>query len=501
MSDTAFEMPVDALFPTEAERSRLTALLVAELQNACGGIRTRGVTPTLNQKRFAAELSRFTFASPVNLEELLHWTVEQLRDGVVQITHPRYFGLFNPAPGFPSILADYIAANFNPQLAAAKTSPAAIAIENHVINQLAHRAGLPVGSAGHFTNSGSEANFTALICALTKVSVSFRDIGARAFRTPPAVYISREAHQAWYKIAHQAGIGRLAIRIIETDGEGRMSELALAESVRTDVANGAIPVMVVATAGTTGAGMIDPLRACAKIAESVGAWYHVDAAWGGAAIASDALRPLLAGIELADSVTIDAHKWFATTMGCGMFITSQPWILKEAFSITASFMPAEQTIPDPYTTSMLWSRRFLGLRLFFNLATAGWPGYAKHIERTLWLTELLSTQLCESGWVVANRGALGVLCVVPAFPHRPIQGITDAIVESGEAWITTTNFEGRDVVRICVTNGQTDQGDIATLIELLKYYSVDPLAQPNQQVPEENPLIRASIHKGRLDHG
>ena len=477
MNNVVFELPVEALFPTGIERGRLTKLLADELENACGQIRTGKVTPALDRKRFTAELSRFTFATPVDLEELLHWTVEQLRDGIVQMTHPRYFGLFNPAPGFPSILADYIAATFNPQLAAAKTSPAAVAIENHVINQLAHRAGLPAGSAGHFTNSGSEANFTALTCALTKISVSFRDIGARAFRTPPAVYVSREAHQAWFKIAHQAGIGRLAIRVIETDGEGRMSDAALAEAVRTDTANGAIPVMVVATAGTTAAGMIDPLHACAKIAESAGAWYHVDAAWGGAAIASEQLRPLLAGIELADSVTIDAHKWFATTMGCGMFITSQPWILKEAFSITASFMPAGQSIPDPYTTSMLWSRRFLGLRLFLNLATAGWPGYAQHIERTIALTDLLRAQLSELGWVVANPGALGVLCVVPPFPHRPVQEITEAIVASGEAWIAIANFEGRDVIRICVTNGQTNPTDIGILIDLLKYHSAIPLVE------------------------
>ncbi|MBU6448386.1 MAG: hypothetical protein KGQ26_02055 [Rhodospirillales bacterium] len=488
MNNTAFDMPVEALFPTEAERSRLIAMLAAELENTrdqiCGG----RVTPALDCKRFKAELSRFTFTSPVNLEELLNWTVQQLRDGIVQMTHPRYFGLFNPAPGFPSILADYIAATFNPQLAAAKTSPAAIAIENHVISQVAHRASLPAGSAGHFTNGGSEANFTALICALTKISVSFRDIGARAFRTPPAVYVSREAHQAWFKIAHQAGIGRLAIRVIETDGEGRMSDAALAEAVRADIANGAIPVMIVATAGTTAAGMIDPLRACAKIAESAGAWYHIDAAWGGAAIASEQLRPLLAGIELADSVTIDAHKWFATTMGCGMFITSQPWILKEAFGITASFMPAGQDIPDPYTTSMLWSRRFLGLRLFLNLATAGWPGYAQHIERTLALTDLLRTQLSEQGWVVVNPAALGVLCVLPPFPHRPVHEITAAIIASGEAWVAVTNFEGRDVIRICITNGQTDQVDIATLIELLKRHSVIQTASDNHLKSGEEPL-------------
>lgn len=487
MTGEAPNIPVEALFPAQAERVRLTALLATELDAVFSTMGAGRVAPGSDRKRFTAELSRFTFASPTDMAELLTWVVRQMRDGVVQMTHPRYFGLFNPAPGFPSILADHITSTFNPQLAAAKTAPAAVAIEAHVISQVAHRAGLPAGSAGHFTNSGSEANFTALSCALIKVCPSYRETGARAFRTPPAVYISREAHQAWFKIAHQTGIGRLAIRLIETDGLGRMCATALAEAVRADTANGAIPVMVVATAGTTVAGMIDPLRACAEIAENAGAWFHVDAAWGGAAIASERLHALLGGIELADSVTIDAHKWFATTMGCGMFIISQPWILNEAFDITASFMPSAQNSPDPYTTSMLWSRRFLGLRLFLNLAAAGWAGYAQHVERTVKLTDLLHTLLAALGWTIANPGALGVLCVVPPAPHRPVREIAEAIIASGEAWIAAASFEGRDVIRICITNGQTDREDIEALVELLRRHTAVSGPQTSRPEPAEEP--------------
>lgn len=470
------DKPVAALFPAKAERSRLTALLAAELDAIHDNMRAGRVTPAADRYRFESELSRFTFTAPVDMDELLPWAVQHLRDGGVQMTHPRYFGLFNPAPGFPSILADHITSILNPQLAATKTSPAAVAIEAHVIAQVAQRAGLPPRSGGHFTNSGSEANFTALSCALVKICPSYRENGARAFRTPPAVYISRDAHQAWFKIAHQAGIGRLALRLIETDGLGRMDADALAEAVATDTANGAVPVMVVATAGTTVAGMVDPLHACAEIAANAGAWFHVDAAWGGAAIASDHLRTQLAGIELADSVTIDAHKWFSTTMGCGMFLIAQPWLLSEAFDVSASFMPSAQSLPDPYTTSMLWSRRFLGLRLFFNLAAAGWAGYAQHVERTLRLTEQLRTQLAALGWTAANPGALGVLCMLPPPPHRAVRDIAASIVASGNAWIAAASFEGRDVIRIAITNGQTNSDDIKALVELLRLHAA--VAEP-----------------------
>src|SRR6266550_216254 len=108
-----------------------------------------------------------------------------------------------------------------------------------------------------------------------------------------------------------------------------------------------------------GGGMVDPLASCAQIAREHGLWYHVDAAWGGAALCSERLRGLLAGIELADSLTIDAHKWFATTMGCGMFITRHPAVLSEAFRVRADFMPSNAQSLDPYLNTLQWSRRFM----------------------------------------------------------------------------------------------------------------------------------------------
>src|SRR5207237_8089942 len=133
------------------------------------------------------------------------------------------------------------------------------------------------------------------------------------------------------------------------------------------MARGCVPFLIVATAGTTNAGMIDPIERCAAIARDRGLWLHVDAAWGGAVMASERLRGALAGIELADSITIDAHKWFATTMGCGMFFTKHAGLLSMAFQTTASYMPSNIVSVDPYVTTAQWSRRFLGLRLFLSL--------------------------------------------------------------------------------------------------------------------------------------
>ena len=177
-----------------------------------------------------------------------------------------------------------------------------VALEAHVIRGVAARAGLPATSAGHFTTGGSEANFTALACALTAAEPGFVVDGARAFSGAPVFYVSADAHAAWHKIAHQSGIGRSALRAVAVDAAGCMDPAALASAIAADRAAKRVPVMVVATAGTTGAGMIDPLPRCAAIARAENLWFHVDAAWGGALVASDRLRPLLDGIEDADSV-------------------------------------------------------------------------------------------------------------------------------------------------------------------------------------------------------
>ena len=457
--------PSSALFPPAAERVRLDDALTRDLAEARLRVAEGAVAPTLDGDACRRALAGFDFVAPRPLGEALAWTIQQMERGVTQVTHPRYLGLFNPAPTFPAQCADRIAAAFNPQLASATTSPAAVEIEAHVIRAVAERAGLPPGSAGHFTSGGAEANATALLCALTQAEPGFAADGARAFAGPPVFYASSECHLAWLKIAHQVGIGRSALRLVPTDGAGRMSAGALLDAVAADRAAGRVPVMVVATAGTTGAGMVDPLPDCAAIARRFGLWFHVDAAWGGALVASDRLRPLLDGIERADSVTVDAHKWLAATVGCGMFITAHAPMLPRVFQVATTFMPSAEE-RDPYVTSAQWSRRFVGLRLFLSLAAAGWAGYAAHVERSVALAGLLRDQLAAMGWRIANDPALAVLCAAP--PSGEVRAVVAQVLASGRAWLSAARFEGRDVVRACVTHGETTPGDMVDVADALQ---------------------------------
>jgi aromatic-L-amino-acid decarboxylase len=459
--------PVPALFPNSSERERISNWLTGELAAAHRRVQAGPVTPTIDMQQFRAELARFDFAQPQPLEAALRWSIERLEQGIVQMSNPRYFGLFNPGANFPAQCADRLAGSFNPQLASSASSPVPVALESHVIQAVARRAAFGDDATGHFATGGSEANYTALICALTAAHPQYSADGVRAFAGPVKFYTSRDCHIAWLKIAHQAGVGRSALKLVDTDGRGRMDPQALLRAIADDRASGAVPVMIVATAGTTGAGMIDPLHACADIAKHQGLWLHADAAWGGAVLASNRLRGLLDGIGRADSITIDAHKWLATTMGCALFISRRADLLSEAFHASTSFMPSSISGVDPYLNSVQWSRRFLGLRLFLALTVAGWEGLGAHVERGVEVIERVKERLIALGWRIANDSPLAVLDAIPPAALGDVRALVRRVVGSGRAWVAPTTFEGQDVVRICATNGETGMADVDALIAAL----------------------------------
>jgi len=465
--DSLSGAPNAALFPAGTERQRIDDYLTQALALADERVRAGSATPTLDIEAFRRELESFDFTSTRPLTELLDWSIGMLEHGLTHLTHPRYFGLFNPAPTFPAQCADRLVGAFNPQVASSGTSPAAVALEAYVIGRIAERAGFPAGAGGHFTSGGSEANYTALLCALTRAHPGFALHGARVFGGQPVFYVSKECHRSWVKIAHQAGIGRSSARLVATDGLGRLSLNALTRAITEDLAAGCVPVLIVASAGTTNAGMLDPLNGCADLAAQYHLWYHVDAAWGGAVMASDRLRSVLAGLERADSATIDAHKWFATTMGCGMFLVRDPATLSATFQVSASYMQSHELSLDPYMNTLQWSRRFLGLRLFLSLAAAGWAGHAAHIERAVAQTAWIRGELERRGWSILNDSPFALLNVVPPAALGDPRTVVARVVASGRAWVALARFEERDVIRICVTHGETSDADLAILVETL----------------------------------
>src|SRR5438477_2568959 len=356
--------------------------------------------------------SHYGFKKPLGLDAVAADVERMLQRWQVHVTHPRYMGLFNPSVTAASVVADTLTAVYNPQLAAWRTSPAANEIERHTLAWLASKFGLPVETIASFTSGGTEANISAVIAALTRQFPAYGDQGLRCLPGSPAIYLTAESHSGYHKIAHITGVGRGAIRKVGTDSGFKMDLADLAKKVTEDRRNGFLPFMVVATAGTTAAGAIDPLAELACFCRAENLWFHVDAAWGGAAVISPRLRSHLTGIEAADSITCDAHQWFSVPMGAGMFFCRHPDVVREAFRAEGSFMPgkAPGTVADPYTTSVQWSRRFIGLKLFLSLAHHGESGYAEKIEHQTRMGELLRDLLRRAGWRVVNTTPFPVVC-------------------------------------------------------------------------------------------
>ena len=209
MNQKSLPDAIPALFPKASDRDRIGSWLTLELEASLRRVQAGPVAPTIDMQAFRAELETFDFSKPRPLEDALRWTIERMEHGIVQMANPRYFGLFNPGANFPSQCADRIAGTFNPQLASSASSPVPVALESHVIRAVTRRAQLGEESTGHFATGGSEANYTALLCALTAAHANFSNQGVRAFAGPVRFYTSRDCHIAWLKIAHQAGVGRV----------------------------------------------------------------------------------------------------------------------------------------------------------------------------------------------------------------------------------------------------------------------------------------------------
>jgi len=408
--------------------------------------------------------SRYDFTKPMALEDVAVDVQEMMRKWQVQVTHPRYFGLFNPSVTLASVVADTLVAMYNPQLATWRTSPAANEIERHTLAWLTEKFGLPATASANFTTGGAEANLSAVIVALTRAFPEYGDAGLRSLPASPTIYLTREAHDSFIKIAHVTGIGRQALRTVAIDRDLEMDVGDLERQVGEDRRKGLAPVMVVGTAGTTAAGAIDPLPNLARFCRQENLWLHVDAAWGGAAILSPRLRGHLAGIGAADSVTCDAHKWFSVPMGAGMFFCRHPDAVGEAFRAHASYMPGRTDAGvDPYTSSVQWSRRFIGLKLFFALAQQGESGYVEMIEHQARMGDVLRESLERAGWRIVNNTPLPLVCFTR--DGLVASKFLAELYERQIAWMSEVRLGGGEpVLRACVTSFRTTESDIARVV-------------------------------------
>ncbi len=416
---------------------------------------------------------RYQFDKKIPLDELTDQVLDLFTTLNIQVTHPRYFGLFNPSVLPAGVLADALAAVMNPQLAVWSHAPAANELERLTLGALAARLGLPAESHANFATGGGEANQSALIVALAHRYPAWPTGGLAALPRRPVVYVTSESHHTIAKGCKIAGLGLDAVRQVPLTDRWDFDVAALSRMVAADRSEGLDPFMVVGTAGTTSAGQVDPLTELSAVARRERLWFHVDAAWGGAAVLSDQLRSELAGIELADSVTWDAHKWLSVPMGAGMFFCRHADAVARAFAIDASYMPPPSGFDtvDPFVTTMQWTRRTIGLKVFMSLASLGFEGYARLIEHQARLGDELRAMLTAAGWQVVNHTRLPTVC----FTHPDLEngsadlvGVLNYLLRRGKVWISSVTLGGEEggqaALRATITSYRSSEADLEVLI-------------------------------------
>ncbi len=457
---------------TPEKRAKLFEILLPELEKFYGETSELRVTAPLNPHEIQQAVRKADFNQPVEISKAVGMVIGAMRKYHVHTPHPRYYGLFNPRPNFPSTIADLITATFNPQLAAWSHSPWATEVENYLISEFGQKIGFNADETdGVFATGGAEANITAVLCALNNAFPEYLNEGLFTLKKRPAIYCSSESHHSVVRAARISGLGRDSVRTISVDEKGAIRLDELGKKIISDISEGYLPFMIIGTAGTTGTGSIDDFHALSSIAGSYSLYFHIDAAWGGAAVLNPVTHPFVNGIEKADSVTFDVHKWLSVPMSASMFITRHREILGRTFRITADYMPKDAEnlgITDPFAHSIQWSRRFIGLKLYLSLLVFGWQGYSEIIGHQVEMGNLLRAELRKNNWVVMNHTPLPLVCFTdeenkadPSYTKR----ICEKVVKAGEAWVSLYNVNGISTIRACITNYNTSPGDIRALVE------------------------------------
>jgi aromatic-L-amino-acid decarboxylase len=420
------------------------------------------VPPQLGFEQVREAMALHIPEDPMPTEELVAHLREAMLDYSLKSGHPAHLAYITGTGTVPGAVADLLASGLNPNVGGWLLSPAATEIELQLTRWLATRLGLPDTAGGMIVAGGGVANFIALKAARDSMAgLAIRQSGVTE---PLAIYCSEEAHVTVHRAADMLGLGTDAVYHAESD--------ELGEAILPDR-----PGIVVGTAGTTSTGVIEPLDELADVAATHGMWFHVDAAYGGALALSDELRPLLRGIERADSVTLDPHKWLSTPLGSGCVLVRDLQSLSDSFGVTAAYVHEEEGLDRGINLGFMgpqFSRGFDALKVWVSLLAHGRRAYARRIEHDIELTRYLAARVEERPEFELLSSALSICC----FRYRPA-GVDDeeALNRLNERLLTELQLDGRVYIsnaivngcyclRTCIVNFRTEAEDLERVLEL-----------------------------------
>lgn len=383
--------------------------------------------------------------------------------GITHWQHPRFFAYFQANSSPPSVLAEMLTATLAAQCMLWETSPSANELETRMMDWLRELTGLPAAFQGSIQDSGSSANLAALLAARERASGGRAAAEGLAGLSPMAVYASAEAHSSVEKAAKVAGFGAASVRKIATNSEQAMRYDALQRAIGNDRALGIVPACVVACLGATGLGSIDPLAKIGALCKRERVFLHVDAAWAGAALILPEQRHLASGIEAADSVVWNPHKWLFTNFDCATLFLRNPAELASAMAANPAYLasPSGGGMPDYRDWGVPLARRFRALKLWFVLRSYGVEQLRTMLRAHIAYAHDLADRIRgEPGFELMAGPRLSLLAFrwcPPGVPDAELDALNDLLLEAvnnnGRTYLTRTLLDGRVVIRFVV--GQT----------------------------------------------
>ena len=424
-------------------------------------------------------------AKGCSIDTVITEMIEDVYKYRANANHPRFFG-FVPGPAsMLSWLGDVMTTAYNIHAGGWATSSAASCIEQELIGWLCAQAGYTQKSGGLFVSGGSMANMTALIAARdTVLKEETQHLGV--------AYVSDQTHSSVAKGLRIIGIPNTRIRKIPADGLFRMDIKHLKNAIEKDIADGLIPFAVIASAGTTNTGSIDPLQEISSLCRKYGIWMHVDGAYGASVLLTKKYKHLLKGIENADSISWDAHKWLFQTYGCGMVLVKDRTNLINSFHTSPEYLKDLEVKEDQVNygdMGMELTRPTRGLKLWLTLQVMGSDAIGKAIEHGFQLAKWAEDELKKKkNWEIISHAQLAIVnfrFAPSGMTEKEIdelnQKISKAIIDNGYAGVFTTELKNKKVLRMCAINPDTTESDIRNTVLLLNEYAQE-LYQPMKAI-------------------
>lgn len=387
--------------------------------------------------------------------------------------HPRFFGYVCTSADPMGILADGMASALNQVVTAWRSTPGASEVERLAVRWLDQLVGFAGQGNGLLVSGGSAANFHGLACAVTRAEARAGDAGRRDRMT---VYISREGHVSMRKACRLLGIRDDHVRLLDVDERRRMSVDDLSSEVRADRDRGLHPAAVCASAGTANTGAVDPLVEIAEVCRSEGLWYHIDGAYGAPAALTPSYRWMSEAFSLADSLSLDPHKWLFAPADVGCVLVRDEGAARAAFAFESEYTTVSQTESVEryafFDHGLEMSRRFRGLKVWSILKTRGVDKLRSAIQHDIDLRKYLDARIEEAGELEHMGSELSIVC----FRYVPQEdcseealaeinrSIVTSLVRDGRFYLSPTELDGRFALRVCIVNFRTTETDLNALV-------------------------------------